>query len=220
MKNGFLAVWVLIMTSSLFPAENTETQAWFVENISGRLTSNLSIWGQVHYRYSYDISDLAVHHSLLGVSYKMKPWLTLTPFMRIVHSSQGDPVLNRWSVEYRPSLDVKALGAVLPGMHNSYRCRLEYRDYPDKEEAWCIRQQIELATRNKWTRLELQPVLSDEIFYQRNKDGFYRNWLCLGMSIKVSKTLKCVPFIMLESGLGDYAGCRKFIAGSRLKFAF
>ena len=84
----------------------------------------------------------------------------------------------------------------------NYRSRFERRIYKTSDDQWRFREKLEIKPKQKWTALKFQPYIADEIFYQKNKDGFYRNWFILGFDLNFIKPLKSGLFYQLQSEHG------------------
>jgi len=201
MKRYFMVI-LLAMSLTVPPLQartNRKSQIWMSEKFSGKLTPQVAVFGQIEHRYSNDNDALAAQHSIIGMNYNVNKWFSITPFLRTVNYQSGKTgTKNDWYLEYRPSLDIGFKWTLFNFKFN-LRHRIERRIYKSSDNAWRFRERIEIKTGPKWTRFQFQPYLADDIFYQKNKDGFYQNWFILGLDFTPIKPLTAGIFYMLQT---------------------
>lgn len=193
----FLIILIIVLSAASTFAADRQSQFWTAEKITGKINNQSSFFLQIDHRYSNDNEELAQQHSIIGLGYKVNESITISPFYRTVNYRSGQ----NWLYEHRPSVDFK-IKHTISEISLSARTRIERRIYPGKDNVWRFREQFEVKSGKKLTRLQIQPFIADDIFYQENKDGFYRNWLILGFDVKVLKQLKTRLFYQLQSEEG------------------
>lgn len=197
-----LSLFILILlTANVWAASDRKSQIWTREDITGKINSQLSVFGRIEFRYSNDAEALSAQHSLIGMNYSPNKWLTISPFFRMVNYQTGKSTFNNdWFVEYRPTVDVKLKWSVV-GLGMTSTNRFERRLYQVGDDVWRFREKIEIKSKQKWTALEFQPYVGDDMFFQEKK-GFCRNWFILGFDVKIINQLKGGFFYMLQSDKG------------------
>jgi hypothetical protein len=80
----------------------------------------------------------------------------------------------------------------------SYRYRAEHIMYENSSDQWRIRNRVGLDFPALTAKSALQPFINDEIFYLKEKDGFFRNWLTAGINASLFKKLKSSIFYRLQ----------------------
>ena len=96
---------------------------------------------------------------------------------------------NDWLNEDRPFLEAYATTRL-----NDYkltsRSRLEWRIFDYRDNDIRLRQEFTLEAPIKFTELELQPYLEEEIFYSNNDQRMEANWLGGGLAWRPEKGVK------------------------------
>lgn len=113
--------------------------------------------------------------------------LTISPAYRMVHELYSKPYTvavdetegsvnpdTDWFLEYRPNLNVsKSWKIPTPAGKISVkdRVRFSYRSFDiDKDSVWRIRNKLGIKSPWKWTNLEVNPYIEDEIFWEQNDE--------------------------------------------------
>lgn len=125
---------------------------------------------------------------------------------------------NRWKYENRPHIS-GTFKYTISDITISDRSRFEYRNMEDVKDDWRYRNKLTL-TLPKYTSLEIQPYIADEIFYSFDKQRMVKNRAYAGLTFKIIKELKGEIFYLYET---DKSG-KKWVSfntlGTKLKLVF
>lgn len=99
------------------------------------------------------------------------------------------------------------------------RSRLEYRIKEDDDNSWRYRNKLSVDLPFKWTKLNIQPYIADEIFYNFDENTLNRNRAYAGFKILFLENLRGEIYYMHQSTKSsEWKGCN--ILGTSLKSAF
>jgi hypothetical protein len=201
-----LIVYVLLFTNfivtGLCISQERQSQTWNAEIITGKLTNSLSVFARMEHRYDNKKDALNSQHIYFGINFKIFPWLTCSPYFRAVNYASGKTtVQNDWYLEYRPSVDFVAKYSI-SYFDLSYREEIERRLFSNQPDAWSYRQKAEIKYKQGWTSFKIRPYLADEVYYQKNKDGFYRNWIIAGTDVTPIPKIKAGLYYIWQRDRG------------------
>ena len=102
------------------------------------------------------------------------------------------------------------------------RSRLEYRHFDYKTDSWRYRNKITVKFPWKFTKLEVQPYIADEIFLSFNGINLNQNRFSSGLGFKITKNMKGEIYYMLQSNKSSGTCVWKDanVLGTKLKIAF
>jgi len=161
--------------------------------------------------------ELYYHHSDLGFVYKsFADWIDVGVNFRKIYTKDSG---GEWRQEDRPHLNV-TLKTKIFGCQMSDLSRVEYRDREKAEDFWRYRNKLTVKLPVELTALKLQPYFAEEVFISMNGEGFNRNRLFGGFTVKISKNVKGDIFYIWQADRTE--GCWEDIniIGTGLKFYF
>ncbi|MCF7797567.1 MAG: DUF2490 domain-containing protein [Candidatus Marinimicrobia bacterium] len=211
-KLSFLLVvmGVLVWTN---PLQADDWRNWSDISVSGKINAD---WGwkvAAEARFSDNVSDYNYTHFDMIVSYKVLPWLGISPSYRHIITESGTD----WNTEKRPQLDIN-LSRKVGEMQWSDRNRFEFR-FRDSGES--VRYRNKLTVKIPRLQLwQLQPYLADEIFYDLEAEVLNKNRIYAGVNIPVLANLQVEVGYVRESSkiLDDWNGVN--VLWTALKYSY
>lgn len=159
--------------------------------------------------------NLYYQHTDLGIGYSgLAKWLDIGLNYRLVYEKSN----SKWEYENRPHLNIW-LKLDLGSFNLSDRHRFEFRDKEEGNDGWRYREKFTLKFP-KFTKLELQPYIADEIFVDFDKEQLNRNRLYFGADFRIYKSLMGELFYLWQNSKssGKWSDCN--VLGTKLKLAF
>lgn len=161
--------------------------------------------------------ELYYHHSDLGFVYKsLADWIDVGVNFRKIYTKDSG---GEWRQEDRPHLNV-TLKTKIFGCQMSDLSRVEYRDREKAEDFWRYRNKLTVKLPVELTALKLQPYFAEEVFISMNGEGFNRNRLFSGFTVKISKNVKGDIFYIWQADRAEGSWEDINIIGTGLKFYF
>jgi len=136
-------------------------------------------------RFRDNATQFGYHDTHASIAYKVFPFLTLRPEYKNIRDKGSN---NQWSWEYRPRIDA-ILKADWKGFVLKNRNRFAFRIKEAKRNTFRYRNRISLDLPYKWTRFELQPYFSNEIFIETNKNGVIKDRFYAGFKMHFFKNV-------------------------------
>ena len=209
-------LFVLLCSSSCFAFDDGDFQYWNAESISWKLDKHWQLNLEEEFRFGDDAGDFYYQHSDLGATYTgMCNWLDIGFNYRHIFEENND----EWKQENRPHLNF-ALKLISGKLNLNNRGRFEYRNREDADNFWRYRNKFTLKFPCKFTRLEFQPYLADEIFVDFDQQELNRNRLYAGFYMKLLKSLKGEIFYLWQSSKKSGEWTNYQILGTKLKLVF
>lgn len=217
-KTLLLAVIILtvVVSGDCFAFDDGDFQYWNTESISKKINDDWKVSLEQEFRWGDNASNPYYNHSDLGVTYSgLAKWLDLGLNYRHIYEEKSD----KWKMENRPHINA-AVKWKLSDISFSNRGRLEYRNRDDADNYWRYRNKFSIKPPLKLTKLEIQPYIADEIFYDFDVETLNRNRLYGGLSFKIFKNLKGEIYYMWERTEKSDKWSDSNILGTKLKISF
>jgi len=211
-----LVVSTLLFVPEGFAFDDGDFQYWNTEGISKKINDDWRIALEQEFRWGDNATNPYYNHSDLGVNYSgLAEWLDLGLNYRHIHEEKSD----NWKVENRPHFNATAKWKLLD-IAFSNRGRLEYRNREDAENYWRYRNKFSIKTPLKLSKLEIQPYIADEIFYDFDVETLNRNRLYGGLGFKILKNLKGEIYYLWERTENSDKWNDINVLGTKLKLDF
>ena len=208
---------VLLISEICFAFDDGDFQYWSTAKFSFDIDKDWKITFEEEFRLGDDAGHLYRHHSDLGFVYKsLADWIDLGFNYKQVFQKDSK---GTWRQENRPHLNVTLKGKLF-GLDLSDRSRLEYRDRENKKDLWRYRNKLTVKLPLELTALKLQPYLADEVFINLDGEGYNRNRLYSGLSLKLSKNIKAEVYYLWQSSESSGGWEDINVLGTQLKFYF
>ncbi|UCC95870.1 MAG: DUF2490 domain-containing protein [Candidatus Omnitrophota bacterium] len=217
-KKNLLTI-VLFFTAfsgNCYAFDNGDFQYWNTESVSWKPNDDWKTTLEEEFRLGDDGGNLYYQHSDLSVTYSgFSPWFDLGLNYRHIFEKKD----SKWKVENRPHLNA-TLKWELYDLGFSNRGRLEYRNRENADNFWRYRNKFTIKIPFKLTKLEIQPYIAGEIFYDFDVGTLNRNRLYSGFNFKLSKNLKANIFYLWQTTEKSYGWNDVHVLGTKFNISF
>jgi hypothetical protein len=206
---------ILIFTANAYAYKDGDFQVWNTDSEELKINKDTKMVAEEEFRWGGSGKDLYYQHYDLGFFYNLRKYLNVgAGYRHVLSKSSG-----RFMVENQPYVTLSLLWD-LTGFKFDDRSRLEYNHYDYKDDTWTYRNKITVKAPWKFTALEIQPYLSNEIFILMD-DGqrLNKNRFSAGLSMNIIKNLKGEIYYMLQSSKST-KWTEANILGTKLKLSF
>ncbi|MDP3787143.1 MAG: DUF2490 domain-containing protein [Candidatus Omnitrophota bacterium] len=206
---------VLAVSAMVYAYDDGDFQVWHTENQEFKVNKGSKITLEEEFRWGDDASDFYYHHYDAGFVYSVNKNLDLgVNYRQVYEKKKGD-----FKVENRPHIN-GTLKFDLSGFKLEDRNRFEYRHFDYQEDSWRYRNKFTLKFPWKFTKLNIQPYLSDEVFVDLNEGILNRNRFYSGFGFNLTKNLKADIYYLLQSTKGSGRWADANVLGTKLKISF
>ena len=215
LTSGLMFTLALLAMGSAHAFDNGDFQVWHTEVQELKIDDASRIAMEEEVRLGDDGGNLYYHHYDLGYAYDANKHLTLGLNYRQVYDKKN----GNFKIENRPHINA-TLKEEIAGFKLETRNRLEYRHFDYQEDSWRYRNKFTVKFPWKFTRLQIQPYLADEIFLNLNGIDFNRNRFYSGFTFNLTKNLKAEVYYLFQSAKSSGRWTDANVLGSKLKLAF
>ncbi|MBU0547533.1 MAG: DUF2490 domain-containing protein [Candidatus Omnitrophica bacterium] len=211
-----IAVLVLFSAARLYAYDDGDFQVWNTETEEFKINKEAKIVFEEEFRWGGSAKEFYYQHYDLGFFYSLQKYLNVGGGYRyILSKSKG-----KFLIENDPYITATLLWD-LAGFKFDDRSRLEYNHFDYQDDTWRYRNKLTLRSPWKFTRLEIQPYLSDEIFILfDDSQRLNRNRFYAGLGMAITKNLKGEIYYMLQSSKGSKWWTAINVLGTKLKLLF
>lgn len=211
---------VLFCNSKGFAYDDHDFQFWNTEIEEIRLNKTSKLVFEEEFRLADNASNFYYQHYDALYVYELGKQINVGIGYRYIK----ELVNKSFRVENEPYL-YATLSCQLKGFKLDSRSRLEYRTYNYKKvDSWRYRNKFTVKFPWKFTKLEIQPYIADEIFIRFNGTDLNQNRLFGGLGFTLTKNLKAEIYYMLQytknykSTESNWTDIN--VLGTKLKLAF
>jgi len=222
MKRVFIVAGIIVLTVILkgLTYGDGDWQYWNTESIKVNLKENVGVYVEEEFRFGDGISKFYYQHSQIQLNFKINNWFTLAQAYRQIfelYTKSGTD--DDWFTEYRAMLN----GTIKWKWRDfkfKDRVRVAYRMFDiKKDEVWRFRNKLTIQTPWKWTSLNINPWIAEEIFLEEKK-GIYRNRFYMGIKLKLMKHLEGDIFYFWQTTEKGNHWIDYNIFGTKIKVVF
>lgn len=211
-----LSIFILLFCASGFAFDENDFQYWNTESVSWKINDKYKTSFEAEFRYGDDASNFYYQHTDLGITYSgLTKWLDVGLNYRLILEEKK----TIFRYENVPHLNATLKGEVFD-FAVSNRSRIEYKEREEAEDYWRYRNKTTLKLPLKLTKLEIQPYVADEIFYDFNVESLNRNRLYSGIGFKVLKNLSAEIYYLWQSSKSNDNWSDTHALGTKLKLSF
>ncbi|MEI6891675.1 MAG: DUF2490 domain-containing protein [Pontiella sp.] len=187
----FLAIAVALTSSAIHVSawDSDKNQIWLDASIQGKLTDTLSIKLAEEVRYTESDWTYTYRHTDISLNWKFAPGWSISPAYR--YTTKNEVNTPAWHLNLGNTLSAL-------GMDIKSRMRVIYSDLSSASGRTDFRPKFTLIPSSGWTSWKLKPYLSDELMFNLNHGGLYRNRLKVGLKFSPVKRLSLGTFVMLD----------------------
>jgi hypothetical protein len=206
-----------MLVTNAYAYDNHDFQVWNtdVEEFKVNKTSKLSF--EQEFRWGNNASDFYYQHYDIGYIYLLNDYFNFGGGFRYIKQKTDD--------KFRDVSDPYLAAFMFwnpAGFNLSNRIRIEYRYFDYQSDVSVFRNKLDIKLPWKFTRFGIQPMVSDEIFFEFNGGDLNENRLYAGLAFGLTKNLKGELCYMLRStknaGFGTWSYSN--VLSTKLKLVF
>ncbi len=217
MKRAIVAIigLTVLVTSPAFAYRDGDFQLWNTESQDFKINKELNGTFEEEFRWGENAGEFYYHHYDTGMVYGVNKYLDLGANYRLVYEKKK----GKFKQENRPHINA-ILKYEVAGVKLEDRNRLEYRNFHYQKDFFRYRNKFTMKFPWKFTSLEIQPYVADEIFIPFNGTGLNENRLYSGFGFNITKNVKAEIYYMLRStkSADEWTGTN--VLGTKIKVSF
>ncbi len=206
----------LLLAVKVYAYDDGDFQVWNTDVEEFKINNDSKIAVEEEFRWGKNASEFYYQHYDLGYFYNLEKWLNIGGGYRHVYELKR----GKFESEFEPYLTATLLWGLL-GFKFDDRSRIEYRYFNYSDDAWRYRNKITAKLPWKFTKLEIQPYVSDEIFIGFSTiSEFNQNRFSSGLSMNLTKNLKAEIYYTLQSAKSSGKWVDANVLGTKIKIVF
>lgn len=215
-RANFMALALILLTPLVTLAyDDGDFQVWNTDDQEIKLNDKLKLFTQEEFRFGDDAGNLYYQHYEIGLSYPVNNSLDISlAYRHVLEKKNGE-----FKTENEPNINA-ILKWQMCDFKLSNRFRLEYRHFDYTTDMWRFRNMLTLRFPWKFTKLEIQPYLADEVFFVSKGTGLNTNRAYAGLSFSLFKNFKADLYYMMQSTKSKYKWTAVNVLGTKLKLIF
>lgn len=204
-----------LMANGAYAYDDGDFQVWHTDVEEKRINKKLKISLEEEFRWGDNAGEFYYQHYEPGLTYEVNEHLDLALKYRQIYDKKN----GKFREENQPNLNATFKWQSF-GTSFDDRSRLEYRHFDYQPDSWLYRNKLTSNLPWKFTKFEIQPYLSDEIFINFYNTAFSRNRFSAGLIFNLTKNIKAEVYYMLQSTKSSHEWTKANVFGSKLKLAF
>jgi hypothetical protein len=212
-----LLLFGFLFSYHLYAYDDGDFQVWNTDTEELKINKSSKIALEEELRFGENASELYYQHYDIGFTYSLNKSLNLgTGYRHILERKKS-----KFKEENAPYGFVSLLWEIR-GFKFEDRNRLEYRAYDYQTDTWRYRNKISVKFPWKFTALEIQPYISDEIYVHLNGINLNQNRLSAGLGFNITKKIKGEIYylLMTAKASGTCTWTDANVLGTKLKISF
>lgn len=207
---------IVALTIKVYAYDDGDFQVWNAETEEFKVNDNSKIAFEEEFRWGDNAKEFYYQHYDVGVFYNLKKYLNVgTGYRHVYELKKG-----KFKLENEPYVTL-ALFWDLKGFRFEDRNRMEYRHFDYQADSWRYRNKITLKLPWKFSKMEIQPYLSDEIFIGFSGiSELNQNRFSSGLAMNLTKNIKADIYYMLQKSKRSGSWVHANVLGTKLKIAF
>jgi len=206
---------VLMATGLVFAYDDGDFQVWNTDAEEFKIDKDSKIALEEEFRWGDNANEFYYHHYDIGYFFNLKKYLNIGGGYRHVYELKK----GKFKLENEPYITA-TLFWDLKGLKFEDRNRLEYRHFDYQADSWRYRNKFTVKLPWKFTRLEIQPYLANEIFLDFQNKAFSRNRFYSGFTMSLTRNLKAEIYYLLQSTRSGTSWVDANVLGTKVKLSF
>jgi len=221
MNRGGLKLFVLtfflaIISTKVYAYDDGDFQAWNTDVEEFKINDDSKIALEEEFRWGDNANEFFYHHYDLGFFYNLKKYLNIGGGYRHVYELKK----GKFKIENEPYVTLTLLWGLL-GIKFEDRSRMEYRHFDYQTDSWRYRNKFTVKSPWKFTKIEIQPYVSDEILVGfGTTNQLNQNRFSSGLAMNLTKNIKAEIYYMLVTSKSAGIWTDANVLGTKLKIAF
>jgi hypothetical protein len=216
---ALLIIFLLCILKPAFAFDDGDFQVWNTGVQEFKINKDTKFALEEEFRWGDNASHFFYQHYDAGVSYALNKYFSMGGGYRHVLEEKKVGSVTKFRVENEPYITATLFGD-LKGFKLEDRSRLEYRHFDYTADSWRYRNKLTVKAPWKFTKLEIQPYLADEVFFGSSGKSFNKNRISSGLAFNLTKNCKAEIYYMLESTRGKVKWTDANILGTKIKISF
>lgn len=211
-----LSLFLVNVNSRIYAFDDGDFQVWNTDVEEFKINKKLKGAFEEEFRWGDNANEFFYHHYDFGLFYNLnKYWNVGGGYRHIYELRKGD-----FKIENEPYL-IATVFLEKKGFAFDSRNRLEYRHFAYQLDAWRYRNKFTLKFPWKFTRMQIQPFLSDEILVGfGSANQFNQNRFSPGFGMNLIKNAKAEIYYMLQSTKSSGKWTDANVLGTKVKILF
>jgi len=217
MKIGFIIIGLVLMVAGLVYAyDNHDFQIWNIDAEEAKINKDLKVALEEEFRWGDNSKEFYYHHYDAGLFYDLSKYLNVGGgYRRVFLKTKG-----KFRAEDEPYITA-TLFRNLAGFKFDDRSRLEYQYFDYQDDSFRYRNKLTVKLPWKFTKLQIQPFLSDEIFIRFDDSAHLnQNRFSCGLGMNLAKNLKTEIYYLLQNSRSVKKWPAVDVLGAKLKILF
>jgi len=207
---------MLTLVTCVYAYDDHDFQVWNTDVEEFQVGKNSKIAFEEEFRWADNANEFYYHHYDVGFFYNLKKYLNIGGGYRHIYELKK----GKFKLENAPYITATLLWDLL-GFKLEDRNRMEYRHFDYQADSWRYRNKVTIKFPWRFTKLQIQPYVSDEIFVGFSAiNEFNQNRFSSGLSMNLTKNLKAEIYYMLQSTKSSGNWVDANVLGTKLKIAF
>lgn len=206
----------LMLSTTAYAYDDHDFQVWNTDVEEFKINKDSKIALEEEFRWADNASEFYYQHYDAGFFYNLKKYLTIGGGYRHIYELKK----GKFKLENEPYAIVALLWD-FKGLKFEDRNRMEYRHFDYQADSWRYRNKATMKLPWQFSRFQIQPYLSDEIFVGFGGIcQFNQNRFSSGIGMNLAKDIKGEIYYMLQSTKSSGKWSEANILGTKLKIAF
>ncbi|MFA5200001.1 MAG: DUF2490 domain-containing protein [Candidatus Omnitrophota bacterium] len=205
----------LLLSTKVFAYDDGDFQIWNTESEEMQLNKDLKLGFEQEFRWGNNASEFYYQHYDLGLTYSFnKNWSVGSGYRHVLNKNKG-----KFLVENEPYINI-TFASQFAGFKYDTRSRIEYNHFDYKDDTMTYRNKFTVKAPWKFTKLEIQPYVADEIFILfDDSQRLNKNRASVGLAMTLTKNFKGEVYYMLQSSKSQ-KWTEANVLGTKLKLIF
>lgn len=206
----------LLPIFKLYAYDDGDFQVWNTEVEELKINPDAKVVFEQEFRWGGSAKEFYYQHYDVGFFYNLQKHLNVGGgYRHVLSKSKG-----KFLIENEPYVTATVFWD-LAGFKFDDRSRLEYNHFDYKDDTWRYRNKFTVKAPWKFTKFEIQPYLSDEIFILfDDSQRLNTNRFSAGLGMTITKNLKGEIYYMLQDTKSSGQWTDINVLGTKLKLIF
>ncbi|MCX5699632.1 MAG: DUF2490 domain-containing protein [Candidatus Omnitrophica bacterium] len=205
-----------LLIIKLYAYDDGDFQVWNTEVEELKINQDAKIALEQEFRWGGSAKEFYYQHYDAGFFYNLQKYLNVGGgYRHVLSKSKG-----KFLIENEPYITATLLWDAA-GFKFDDRSHLEYNHFDYKDDTWRYRNKFTVKLPWKFTKFEIQPYLSDEIFILfDDSQRLSTNRFSAGLGMTITKNLKGEIYYMLQDTKNSGKWVDINVLGTKLKLSF
>ena len=211
-----LGLFSIILNIELYAYDDGDFQVWNTDVEEFKINDDSKLALEEEFRWGDNANEFYYHHYDIGFFYNLKKYLNIGGGYRHIYELKK----GKFKIENEPYVTLTLLWG-LKGLKLEDRSRMEYRHFDYQADSWRYRNKLTMKLPWKFTKMEIQPYLSDEILIGFGGiSEFNQNRYSCGLGMNLTKNVKAEIYYMLQSTKSSGRWIDANVLGTKVKLVF